>query len=321
MITVNPLVSIIVPVYNAGVYLDDSLKSLSEQTYSNLQVILIDDGSKDKSGMICDKYAELDSRFLAFHKENGGVSSARNVGLKKAQGDFIMFLDADDWLEKNTIELLIQAINDNECDFVMFEYYVDYRNGKSIQHLHTDLNGKISAQECVRYSILPINRFAVTKIYSRTLLENVRFDENVHLGEDTLFVCNAMVRSNKGGYFLAKSMYHYIQSENSATRNMAFNDKLLSGKQSYENIIDLCKNHFPDLIKIATSQYCEIMMYIIMEMFKEKKRYKDSITQYANCIRGKLTVVIFDNNCPLSTKIKVLLCSISPNLMLAFRKH
>lgn len=317
----NNLISIVVPVYNVERHLNRCLDSLKNQTYKNIEIILINDGSTDTSGSICDEYAKNDSRFTVCHKDNNGVSSARNLGIKKSTGEFVLFVDSDDWVEKNTIELLVDTANENDCDFVVFEYFVDYLNGNSNQYLHPELNGKISREESIKHSILPTNRFAVTKMYRRSILNDVRFDENIHLGEDTLFVCNALNKSQKCGYFLSKSLYHYVQSETSATRNIKFNDKLLSGKDAYEKIIELCENNYPSLTKLAVSQYCEIMMAIIMEMYKEKDRCEDNIVRYSSCVRKKLFAVLFDRNCSISTKIKVILCSISPDLMYSIRSH
>lgn len=104
----NPLVSVVVPVYNVASYLEQCLDSVVNQTYKNLEIILVDDGSTDGSGAICDRYAEKDSRIQVIHKENGGLSSARNVGLERITGEWALFVDSDDWIELNTLELLFE---------------------------------------------------------------------------------------------------------------------------------------------------------------------------------------------------------------------
>ncbi|WP_448921609.1 glycosyltransferase [Eubacterium sp.] len=314
----NPLVSIIVPVYNAGVYLDDSLKSLSEQTYSNLQVILIDDGSKDKSGMICDKYAELDSRFLAFHKENGGVSSARNVGIEKASGDYIMFLDADDTIEKNAVERLVSVMIVENVDVVLFEYTVDYPDGLSIKMTHPELNGKLSIKDAIKYSIMPTNRFLWSKIYNTEIVKNIRFDTSLHLGEDTVFACNAML-NGRNAFYLSEQLYHYVQSESSATRKPFFDNRILSGKQAYWNLVELCEKNYPDLVPIAIKQYVELLMVIIMEMFKNPKENKKNIKLYAKEVKRYTITAMKSEDCSFGTVIKLILCDINPYLMYKFR--
>lgn len=113
------LVSIVVPVYNVEIYLDDCLKSVLAQTYSNLEIILVDDGSTDNSGAMCDAYMKIDSRIQVFHQKNGGLSAARNFGMRHASGKYIYFLDSDDYIEKNAIEELVKVAED-ECADVVF---------------------------------------------------------------------------------------------------------------------------------------------------------------------------------------------------------
>ena len=107
-------VSIVVPVYKSEKYLRKLIESMIKQTYSNIEIILVDDGSPDNSGVICDEYANKDSRILVIHKENGGTCDARNTGLKKASGYYLMFADGDDWLEEDCVEYLVKLIEDKE---------------------------------------------------------------------------------------------------------------------------------------------------------------------------------------------------------------
>ena len=122
------LISVIVPVYNVERYLRQCIESITNQSYKNLQIILIDDGSKDNSGKICDEYAEKDKRVEVIHKENTGVSAARNTGLDNAKGEWITFVDADDWVEKNFCEILIKKATENESDCIACGYNKVYCN-------------------------------------------------------------------------------------------------------------------------------------------------------------------------------------------------
>ena len=123
----TPLVSVIVPVYNVAPYLEQCLDSIVNQSYRNLEIILVDDGSTDKSGAICDRYAEQDSRIQVVHKENGGQSSARNVALDMMTGEWVLFVDSDDWIELNTLELLLEQ-KDERADLVEFGVNLVYSN-------------------------------------------------------------------------------------------------------------------------------------------------------------------------------------------------
>ena len=109
------LISIVIPIYNAEKYLEECLNSIKNQTYKNFEVIMVNDGSKDESETICKRFLEYDARFRYFTKENGGVSSARNLGLDNVKGDFITFIDSDDWIAENHLELLINSIKKTNC--------------------------------------------------------------------------------------------------------------------------------------------------------------------------------------------------------------
>ena len=128
----NPLVSVIVPVYNVAPYLEQCLDSIVNQRYRNLEIILVDDGSTDESGAICDRYAEQDGRIQVVHKENGGQSSARNVALDMMTGEWVLFVDSDDWIELNTLELLFEQ-KDERADLVEFGVNLVYSNNIEVK--------------------------------------------------------------------------------------------------------------------------------------------------------------------------------------------
>ena len=120
----NPLISVVIPVYNVEKYLRECVDSVLRQTYSNYEIILVDDGATDSSGMICDEYLTLDSRVKVIHQKNGGLSVARNTGLNNAKGDYIYFLDSDDYIEDVTLEHLVKCVNEEHPDFIFFDGYV-----------------------------------------------------------------------------------------------------------------------------------------------------------------------------------------------------
>ena len=122
------LISVIVPIYNVEKYINRCIDSIIEQTYTNLEIILVDDGSTDNSGSICDEYAKKDNRIKVIHKENGGVSSARNVGLDTAIGQYITFVDSDDYIEKKYCEILLKTLKKQKADCVACGYNRIYKN-------------------------------------------------------------------------------------------------------------------------------------------------------------------------------------------------
>lgn len=126
----NYKVSIIVPIYNVQKYIYKCIDSILSQTYKNLEIILVDDGSPDNCGKICDEYASKDNRIIVVHTKNGGLSAARNVGLNKSTGNFIIFVDSDDYLENSAIEDCLNYIKTNNCDILIFNWYNVYLNNQ-----------------------------------------------------------------------------------------------------------------------------------------------------------------------------------------------
>ena len=204
------LVSIIVPVYNAERYLHRCIDSVLAQTYTNFELLLINDGSKDNSGEICDEYAANDSRIHVFHKENGGASAARNYGLDKATGKYICFIDSDDWVDKDYIESLLPA--DDE-DMVICSFMYDT---KEIFHLFGVVRGK---QDIGKDLHLFVDHMAVCspccKMMRRDIIvqNNMRFDVNVSAGEDMLFVCDYFSAGLDKIRTISQPLYHYYVAD------------------------------------------------------------------------------------------------------------
>lgn len=156
MNTVNPLITIVVPVYQTEQYLDQCVQSLRSQTYTNLEVILVDDGSPDECPVLCDAYASRDERIRVIHKENGGLSSAREIGIQNASGDYVMVVDSDDWIESDTVASCVETALWDDADCVMFGYTREYPD-KSIDTLLFDGDfsyGKALSEERIHRRIV-----------------------------------------------------------------------------------------------------------------------------------------------------------------------
>lgn len=218
--------SIIVPVYNTAAFLPRCLESLIGQTYRNLEIICVDDGSTDGSAAILDEYAAKDVRIKVIHQENAGVSAARNRGLDAATGELVAFVDADDWLEANTYETAVQAFCAG-VDMVCFGCMVD---GVSDATLEEYCNRIPSGQVQVTPRLVSrMNASVWNKVYRRKLLEDydIRFPEGVAYGEDSaFFYCVAGVGTWIIG--LPQRFYHYEQTPGSAMSRPDFNQRRVS---------------------------------------------------------------------------------------------
>lgn len=212
-------ITIIVPIYNVQKdYLNTCISSLLQQTLEDIEIILVDDGANNETKNICDEYGEKDNRIKVIHKENGGVSSARNVGIKNANSNYIMFVDADDWIEKDCCRKAYDAINsDNKLDIVCWSYYKTYEN---IEEKNIIFNNK-ELIECnntnINYYDMKIIGNTWAKLYSKKILKDEWFNENLSNGEDVEF--NFRIFS-KVRYILALNefLYHYRIREDSSVR-------------------------------------------------------------------------------------------------------
>lgn len=200
------LISVIVPIYNSAKTLHRCVDSILHQTYLNFELILINDGSSDNSGVICDKYVQKDSRVRVFHKENGGVSSARNLGIEEATGDFITFIDSDDWVDSNYLEEFMPFDN---IDFAS-NYYVaeGWPEWVSCPFERKEYN-KDNINEFFSSEFTSMNLIC-SKLFKKEIIDryNIRFDNRISYGEDTLFVYSVLSHVNNVR-IKGNPVYHY----------------------------------------------------------------------------------------------------------------
>lgn len=201
--------SIIIPVYNVEAFLEECLESILEQNYTDYEVLLINDGSIDSSGMICDRYSEKDSRFTVFHQQNKGVSAARNLGIENAVGEWISFIDSDDLIEPNYLKAFSENIS---CDSDLVIQGIK-RIGKVNDTLSSFANvEKISKQAFFdHYSIWPHYFSSWGKVFRKIIImkQNLRFDESINYGEDSIFNLDYAMHTKKSFTLLPNTHYLY----------------------------------------------------------------------------------------------------------------
>lgn len=236
----NPLVSIIIPVYNVEKYLDRCVESIVKQTYENIEILLVDDGSPDNSPKMCDEWAKKDNRVKPIHKKNGGVSSARNMGIEKANGEYISFVDSDDWIVPTYIEEMLNELINKNADYITCGYKRVY-NDEHIDLFNSD--GEIKVIDSDEYlknvmNVLPGYGFTHMKLIKKELIGDVRFDESIKVAEDALF--NAMLCKNiKNVVVYNKPLYNYFFNENSVVRkfDMNYANKYLDAMNAMYNYV------------------------------------------------------------------------------------
>ena len=251
------LVSIIIPVYNVEKYLSSCITSIISQTYTNLQIILVDDGTPDNSGEICDEFAKKDNRITVIHKKNGGLSSARNAGLDIATGDYIMFVDGDDFLVDNAVEILVSANEEYDADFVQFDTVHVTRSNYSFQRASYEYNAELLTDlrqmYWKMYKTLGPGVSACTKLHKRALFDDLRFKEGIIHEDDylTLF----MLQRVKSALYLDSKLYYYIVHENSILTSSFSKKKLDVLFISECRLKELKRLKYDDLADFEEEQY------------------------------------------------------------------
>lgn len=220
----EPMVSVIVPIYNVEKYLKRCIDSILNQTYKNLEIILIDDGSPDKCPEICDEYAQEDDRVIVIHKENGGVSSARNAGLDIAKGEYIGFVDPDDYINYDMYSTMVKKMELFECDAVICGFcQVSEKENKIIRKDSLE-NKIVSVEECFKelfgFSGLAIKPVVWNKLFKRDIISDLRFCEDIEISEDLLFCVEYLLNCDKIA-LLEGAFYNNFLRLGSATRSGA----------------------------------------------------------------------------------------------------
>lgn len=216
----SPKITVIVPVYKVEKYFDKCVQSIVNQTYKNLEIILVDDGSPDNCPLMCDEWAKKDERIKVIHKENGGASSARNAGLDYATGEFIGFVDGDDYIDLDMYEIMLKEITDNGADAARCAIVRESRNGYKEEWGNNDSELKIVNKEQLRCDIgeangiLPVS--PCNKLFKKKCIADVRFDIRFKYSEDTLFNFFVAKRINTMVYHDV-CRYHYVNNSDSAS--------------------------------------------------------------------------------------------------------
>lgn len=260
------LVSVIVPVYNVEQYLNKCISSICSQTYKNIEIILVNDGSTDNSGLICDEYAKKDRRIQVIHNQNGGVSSARNSGLRCAKGEFVLFVDSDDYIEEKLIEICIKSFKIKRVDMIIFNYIKETDTGIRLRNSHfkslkQDIKSSKKKIRFITNNVLqyksgwePWNRMFRTKIIKQN---NILFLDGVSFSEDLFFLLKYLLNSSKIEV-IKTPLYHYVDRGNSAMNSIS---SIPMG-----DINRLCQNFETYILDLNTDEYTKKSIKLINEI-------------------------------------------------------
>lgn len=281
-----PIISVIVPVYNVEKYLDRCVQSILAQSFQEFELILVNDGSTDSSLEICQKYKEKDHRIILISQENKGLSAARNTGLRNIHGDYICFIDSDDFIEKDYLKLLYSNLKENDSDISMCEYFLTDEAGKqySIVKLNepegiSKLSGKGTFYYFYKDNYEP-NVVAWNKLYKSSIFKNLRYKEGYYFEDE--FIALSLYYTAKSVSFLRLPLYNYVQRSGSIT-NSSWNLKKYKDRQlTFQERIRYFQSKDKELYRLTIQQYKDWMTAInyvgvdktyVHELQKEYRKY------------------------------------------------
>lgn len=288
----TPLISVIIPVYNVENYIKKCIDSLTAQTYKNIEIILVDDGSPDNSGKICDTAALSDTRISVIHKKNQGVSAARNTALDAMKGDYVTFVDGDDYVSADFIETLYNAIKKECADISTCGHYREYNDGRLIPVLSSPIRASRNIVLSGKDSLIDLyygktcSASSGSKLYKTNLFKNVRFPDYI-MGEDTFVVYHTFIQAKVIAHTY-KPLYYYVQHESSVTNHPSNYFKFYDYVRLYDHIMS-CDPYKSDkrYFDALSNRLIENNFWVHMKLrncpgmfFREKKHIEENIKKY-----------------------------------------
>ena len=291
----NKLISVIVPVYNVMNYLKQCLDSIIQQTYSNLEIILVDDGSTDQSGSICDKYEERDSRITVIHKKNGGLSDARNAGLSKCKGDYISFIDSDDYISPYFYEILMGVAEKKSCDIVALKAGTNFWDKEEKPVL---AKSKEEFTACYCHSAVVLERMlyqdietgAPLKIYKKETFENVWFPVG-YFYEDVATTYKPFINAGECA-IVESNIYAYRKRKDSIIRQ-SFSPKKMSCLDIFDQLINDKQLQEAGLQKAAKSRVYAMTYSVFLQVPESDKKTQRIIWNKLRIVQND---VMFDRS-------------------------
>ena len=306
-------ISVIVPVYNVEAYLERCVESILQQTYAHFELILINDGSTDSSGQICDHLASQYENIKAHHIENAGVSNARNMGIQLATSSWVTFIDSDDFVTQDYLATLASAVEGENIGFVIAPLH-HIKNG-----IVTDLpphSGKTelwSTEETMKELLITTRTsfFPVAKLFKRDLLADEKFNTNYHLAEDALFLTELLLKTRCSSVFIDKPVYYYDHREGSATTSV--NQHVFDTIEVYQQIIAQVSQAFPNLKYELKNRECWSYITVYDKIiFTSREEYQKEKAELRNWIVQHRREIWKDAYFTTFRKVAILSLVISP---------
>lgn len=320
----NNLISVIIPVYNMAEYLEKAVKTHLCQTYKNYEIILVDDGSTDSGGVICDKLARQYEKVRTIHKSNGGLSSARNRGIKEAKGEYIIFPDPDDWVDKDYLKCLFQLHEAYQSDIEICGHYVVTHK---VSRVHNErgkeccLNNKDAILSLISSDMYC--GFAWNKLYHIRIIEenDLWFDEKLGMAQDLHFSFRYMLYCNKIAYN-PEPHYYYFQHEKGVTNiNHPLTPRKISGLETYSRLYEVAKHEVPEAVDLIGSTIANLNLHFIYVYYNSEMNDKQLLKQLNTNFKSYKKYFFLRREYSVAHKMMGVVALLSPKLYYKIRKR
>lgn len=300
----NALISIIIPIYKVEAYLNECIASVVNQSYKNLEIILVDDGSPDRCPDMCDEWAKKDERIKVIHKANGGLSDARNAGIEVASGEFISFVDSDDWIDSKMYEMMISAIEKENADICSCGIMVSYPEKQEELKIDSIVGNSEKILNMI-YNDTAYPVAAWNKLYRKRLWNEFRFPEG-KICEDA-FTTYLLVDCAKKIVQISAPLYHYRIRENSIMTS-TFSNKRMDEEEAWRCNYEYMKEKHPEIYPSAFDFYLQKVNILIHTISKKERDKFAAEYQYLyRILKGNFWYIIFRSHMKLKYRIKFIL--------------
>lgn len=300
----DPLISLIIPVYNVEEFLDRCLESAINQTYENIEIILVDDGSPDSCPKLCDNWSKKDKRIIVVHKLNGGLSDARNAGIKIAKGEYLTFIDSDDYIDKSYVKELYDAIKIDDCDLSISGIVVKYSN-RTVINKYTNEKEILTPKETLKKILYDegIDISATAKLYKKELFKNIQFPKG-RLYEDAATTYKLIYASKKIANNNVPTYFYMIR--NNSIAQSTFNKKKMDLIKSTEEMTNFIREKYPDLSSACDRRLMYAYLSTVSQLASVKKEYKKEEKTLIEYINNNSKKALKDKKCPMRDKFAII---------------
>lgn len=288
----NIIISVVVPVYNVEKYVRKCIQSILDQTFKNFELILVDDGSTDNSGKICDEFLKKDKRISVIHKKNGGLSDARNVGIDNSTGEYITFIDSDDFIEKNYLQIHYDLIKKYDSNLVISSY-TNFNEGTEPNEVLLNINSDIiSKEDCYKKMFLQdtIDVSATAKLYKTNIFKDNKIYYPKGKPYEDIQIIDKIVENSKNIVMTDYKGYYYLQRSGSIMYGSMSNDRMILINKMDE-LLDFVSKKYPNIIKYAVRRYVYSNFHVLGRSVMDDKFINKSKEMRKNILKYKKEIL------------------------------